>query len=189
MNRPTKALIGGLVGFALGWLAVHTARGQQPIQVIDEANAQQVMAQGQAAGHGTGWLKASTAKCKVSFSSQYQTIPRSQWPALVKAGQGTFLSDMIKAANLPVKNQDGLGYCWVYASVETVEVMRLMQGQPYVSLSPESVGGPINGWRNQGGNGLDALNQLNSVGCCADSFMDRANSLRHIIRSVYPGLV
>jgi hypothetical protein len=69
------------------------------------------------------------------------------------------------------------GNCWVYASTETVEVCRAIQGQPYVSLSPESVGGPLTGWRNEGGNGLDALQQLTTTGACANSFMDAANSL------------
>ena len=87
------------------------------------------------------------------------------------------MSDLIKAAKIPSKDQDGLGYCWVYASTATVETCRAIQGQAYVSLSPESVGGPLTGWRNQGGNGIDALDQLTKVGACANSFMDAPNSL------------
>lgn len=144
--------------------------------VITDQNAAQIIAQGARAGHGTGFIQGKT-KLKLKFTDQYPVIPRDQWPHLVKDGQGTFLSDLIKAVKIPAKDQDGLGYCWVYASTELVEVERAVQNQGYVSLSPESVGGPLTGWRNQGGDGIDALNQLTSAGCCANSFMDKANSL------------
>ena len=144
--------------------------------VIHDDNYQEIITQGSALGHATGYIPG-TAKLKASFSDTYTTIPRSQWAALVKQGAGTFLSDLIKAAKIPSKNQDGLNYCWAYASTATVEVERCIQGQPYIDLSPESVGGPIMNWRNVGGNGIDALDQLTKVGACASSFMDSANSL------------
>ena len=158
-------------------LSFTTAALAAPPLVISDRNAQQVMAQGKALGHGTGFVRGTT-KLKASFSGTFGDIPRSQWASLVQQGQGTFLSDLIKAANIPSKNQDGLNFCWAYASVETDETCRLVQGQPYVPLSPESVGGPITNWRNVGGDGLDALTQLSTVGCCANTFMDAPNSLR-----------
>jgi hypothetical protein len=146
------------------------------IHVINDDNYQTIVAEGIAAGRGTGWVPSDT-KPATKFTDSYTVIPRDQWKQLVKQGQGTFLSDLIKAAKIPAKDQDGLGYCWVYASTSTVETCRAIQGQPYVNLSPESVGGPINNWRNQGGNGIDALDQLSKVGACAMSFMDAPNSL------------
>jgi hypothetical protein len=157
-------------------LSFGVAAYADPPHVISDDNAAQVIAQAKALGHGTGYIPGKT-KLKASFRGTFGNIPRNQWAILVKQGQGTFLSDLIKAAGIPCKNQDGLGFCWVYASTETEETCRLIQGQPFVSLSPESVGGPINGWRNQGGNGIDALNQLTKVGACATIFMDRPNSL------------
>jgi len=106
-------------------------------------------------------------------------IPRTEWKDRITAGQGNWLSDFILSQNIPVKDQDGLGYCWVYASTTAVEIIRALQGLPYVELSPESVGGPITGWRNEGGYGGDAEKQLADVGACAESFMDTPNSLRH----------
>jgi hypothetical protein len=56
-------------------------------------------------------------------------------------------------------------------------VIRALQGQPLVVLSPESIAGPIKNWRNVGGWGQDALDQLMSVGACREDYMDSANSL------------
>lgn len=50
------------------------------------------------------------------------------------------------------KDQNGLGYCWVYSVTRAAELARLMAGDhEYKPLSPESVGGPINDYRNEGG--------------------------------------
>jgi hypothetical protein len=144
--------------------------------IINDDNAQTVAAEGVAAGRATGWMP-STTRLNSKFTDSYTVIPRAQWKQLVQQGQGTFLSDLIKAQQIPVKDQDGLGYCWVYASTETVEVCRAIQGQAYVDLSPESVGGPLTNWSNQGGDGIDALDQLTKVGACTSSFMDAPNSL------------
>jgi hypothetical protein len=106
-------------------------------------------------------------------------IPRGEWKDRINEGQGNFLSDFILASNIPVKDQDGLGYCWVYASTTAVEVVRALEGLPLAVLSPESVGGPITGWRNEGGYGEDACKQLADAGACLESFMDAPNSLSH----------
>jgi hypothetical protein len=61
--------------------------------------------------------------------------------------------------------------------VGAVEAIRALQGQPYIDLSAESVAGPVRNWRNQGGYGGEALEQLQNVGACLASFMDQPNSL------------
>lgn len=147
------------------------------LHVINDDNYQTIIAEGLAAGRATGFEAGPPMDPRFKFSNKYTIIPRKDWPALIKQGQGTFLSDLIKAAKIPSKDQDGLGYCWVYASTSTVETCRAIQGQHYVDLSPESVGGPVTGWRNQGGYGEQALDQLTKVGACEMSFMDRPNSL------------
>ena len=169
-------VIGGmLAGWLLGFVFVQAIKSAEPL-VISDQNAQEVMLKGQAAGPGTGYVPGPM-KLKAKFADSFEVIPRDQWKDLVKQGKGTFLSDLIKSAAIPATNQDGLGYCWVYASAQTVEVCRLIQGQPFVRLSPESIGGPITGWRNRGGYGIDALDQLTKVGACAAKYMDAPNSL------------
>ena len=142
--------------------------------VISDANWRQFV---NLPDHGTGYIKSTRPNTLPKFRSVYPLIPRSQWPALIKEGQGSFLSDVIKHAGVKVKNQGKLNYCWAFASTECVEAIRALQGQPYVELSPESVGGPVVSWRNVGGNGLDALDQLTKVGACAASFLDQPLSL------------
>ena len=142
------------------------------LHVIDETNWRQLVGV-----RATGYIKGTVPKGMATFRSVYPLIPRSQWSALIAQGKGTFLGDLMRKQGIPVKDQDGLGYCWVYASTECVEAVRALQGQPFVELSPESVGGPLTGWHNQGGNGLDALDQLTKAGACSVSFMDSANSL------------
>lgn len=146
------------------------------LHVISDDNAAQIIQDGISAGRATGYI-AGQPNLKASFSDTYTTIPRDQWKSLIEQGQGTFLSDLIKAYKIPSKDQDGLGYCWVYASTSCLETCRAIQNQPYVNLSPESAGGPVRNWRNQGGFGTEALKQLTNVGACAMSFMDKPNSL------------
>ena len=57
-------------------------------------------------------------------------IPRSQWTSLIRAGQGTFLSDLVKQRGIQAKNQNGLNYCWVYGSTRTAELWRILGGMP-----------------------------------------------------------
>jgi hypothetical protein len=144
--------------------------------VIGESNYKQFLS---VAGKSTGYIRGPPTQRGFSkFRSEYQIIPRSQWKTLVQQGKGTFLGDMLRAYKVPSKDQDGTNYCWAYASVSAYEAIRVLQGQPYVNLSPESVGGPIKNWRNNGGDGRDALVQLQKVGACRMDFMDETNSLR-----------
>lgn len=98
-------------------------------------------------------------------------IPESEWQARIeerKAKKRT-RRDQIEAAKLPAKNQARLNYCWVFSPVHCVEILRLMQNQPMISLSPVSVGGPLTGFRNVGGYGPDALKFIAEHGVCPSS--------------------
>jgi hypothetical protein len=140
---------------------------------IDDSNYRQFVGQ-----RATGYVKKSIKLYSLPrLEASFPVIPRSQWAQLVKEGQGTFLSDLAKAKHLPVYNQDGENYCWAFASTSVAHLVALAQGQPWPKLSAESVGGPVVSWRNVGGDGRDALQQLTDVGACAASFMDSANSL------------
>jgi hypothetical protein len=94
-------------------------------------------------------------------------ISESEWEPRIKEmeEQKSRVSDRINMAGLPCKNQEQTNYCWINAPVHTLEIMRVMQNQPMVILSPASAGGPIKGYRNVGGWGKEGLLRLISHGC------------------------
>lgn len=70
------------------------------------------------------------------------------------------LSDLINQAGLPCKNQQQTNFCWFNAPTHCVEIVRLVQNQPMVVLSPGYGAAQITGYRNVGGNGENALQFL-----------------------------
>lgn len=95
-------------------------------------------------------------------------IPRSEWQARIQEMEErkTRLSDLVEQAGLPCKDQNGTYYCWINAPVHCLEVMRVVQNQRMVILSPASAGGPIKNFRNNGGWGKEGLEYLVEHGCC-----------------------
>ncbi|MCK9459637.1 MAG: hypothetical protein M0R80_08365 [Proteobacteria bacterium] len=94
-----------------------------------------------------------------------RVIPRSEWPARLEA---------LKKANAGVMpliygkveghDQDGTNYCWANSAVCAGGNVKYIQGQsPYI-LSAASVGGPITGYRNQGGWPGDAVAFMEKTG-------------------------
>lgn len=94
-------------------------------------------------------------------------IPRSEWQARIQEMEErkTRISDQVDQAGLPCKDQNGTNYCWINAPVHLIEVMRVLQNQELVILSPASAGGPIKGYRNVGGWGKEGLEYLVQYGC------------------------
>jgi hypothetical protein len=104
-------------------------------------------------------------------------IPRSQWADMIRAGSGLAAFNALATNNIQAKDQNGLGYCWVYGSTRAVELRRVLEGLPQLDLSPESVGGPCTNWRNQGGYAGEAFTQIQNAGICESSYMDAPCSL------------
>lgn len=77
---------------------------------------------------------------------------------------GQRLSDLMRAGNIPCKNQASTNYCWINAPTYCVEVKRVLQGHAYVELSPASQGGPITNFRNVGGWGTAGLKGIAESG-------------------------
>jgi hypothetical protein len=86
-------------------------------------------------------------------------IPRSDWQAIIQEQeeQESRLIDICDRAGLKVKDQQQTSYCWVNGPTHCTEIVRLLQNQPMVSLSPASAGAQITGYRNEGGWGKTAL--------------------------------
>jgi hypothetical protein len=95
-------------------------------------------------------------------------IPESDWQGMIQEQEErkSRLSDIVNQAGLPCKDQNGTNYCWINAPVHCIEIMRLLQNQETVILSPASAGAPIKGFRNVGGWGLEGLRYLQDNGCC-----------------------
>ena len=160
-----------------------------PYLIIDDSNAHLFCSGAPAeAARATGAGSGPTRP--TPFAARGRWAPRSrasEWHDRIKAaapgapGQGTFLSDLVKQKGLAAKDQDGLGYCWVYGSTRAVEIQRAVQGLATLDLSPESVGGPCTHWRDTGGYASEAFDQLQNFGACESSYMNAPHSLRHLL--------
>lgn len=93
-------------------------------------------------------------------------IPRSEWQERIKEMEEkkTRLSDLMNQAGLPCKNQERTNYCWINAPTHCVEMVRVIQNQPMVILSPASVGGPMTNFQNVGGWGGPGLAYVGNKG-------------------------
>lgn len=114
-------------------------------------------------------------------------IPRSEWPDRIREMEATKtrLSDLILSTYSTGKpltslNQNGTNYCWINGVVTGMETMLLAMGQPFVRLSPASVGAPIKGYRNVGGWGQEGLAYIVAHGICTlDEWPANAISRQH----------
>lgn len=79
------------------------------------------------------------------------------------------LEHIADAMGVPVKNQQQTNFCWVNAPTHCVELLRAKQGQPYVELSPASVGAVITDFSNIGGYGPEAVAKIASDGLVSAS--------------------
>lgn len=89
-------------------------------------------------------------------------IPESEWEPRIKEMEErkTRLSDLVDQAGLPCKDQNGTNYCWINAPTHCMEILRVIQNQQFVILSPASVGCRIKNFRNNGGWGLEGLRYI-----------------------------
>jgi hypothetical protein len=86
-------------------------------------------------------------------------IPRSEWQERIKEKEErkTRLSDIADRAGLPCKDQSQTNYCWINAPTYALELIRILQNQPMVILSPASGGARIKQYQNVGGWGEEAI--------------------------------
>lgn len=116
-------------------------------------------------GMTTGYEPRDFEKYPLGFSSPKAEIPilsRDEWTDRIEEMERTEsrITDVIKATGIKIKDQNGTNYCWIFGVTFAVEVMRAMQGLPYVPLSPTSVGCLIKNFRNQGGWGIEGMEYI-----------------------------
>lgn len=109
---------------------------------------------------------ASPYEAALAFPSELM-IPESEWEPRIKEREErkARLSDLCDQAGLPCKDQNGTNYCWINAPVHCLEIMRVVQNQSMVILSPASAGAIIKNFRNVGGWGDEGLQHLEEHGC------------------------
>ena len=154
-----------------------------PYLIIDDANAH-LFCSGGPQARATGLPGLAAAGRSPRFSRPAAGRPDDPAEPMARPHPGrappgkarSFPTSSSKRAS-QAKDQNGLGYCWVYGSTRAVEVQRAVQGLATLDLSPESVGGPCTHWRNQGGYASEAFEQLQNFGACESSFMDAPHSL------------
>lgn len=93
-------------------------------------------------------------------------IPESEWEGLIQEQEErkSRVSDTITRFKIPHKNQQSTNFCWANGPCHAAELLRVIQGYPYMSLSPASVAAPLTNFRNQGGWGLNAVKRAKEIG-------------------------
>lgn len=87
-----------------------------------------------------------------------KVLPRSQWKPID-----------LSAYTSPVKDQDGVGACNAFATINAAEACRRMAGLPFVKLSTGYLYGSINGQQDRGSMLEDALDWMLQNGTCLAS--------------------
>jgi len=154
---------------------------QAPKRVIDETNAALIF--DPPPGKSKGYLPRIThprlaepgsAPDIKMFGDVMQVIPRQEWPARIKAFNDAWAwpsdyEDFGGSEDPRCRDQNGTNYCWANAPSGCVDTIRRIQGLPFVEVSAASIGGPITGYRNVGGWGIDAVEYLADHGGVASA--------------------
>lgn len=137
---------------------------------IDDNNAHEFMdVQVDGEWKGRGHIPRDYQKVpygSVAAPFDIPVIPRSEWDARRKQLEDSKsrISDVVKAVGMKSLDQGRTNFCWANGPVNCVRVIRCINNQPFVDLSPASVACPINGFRNEGGWGTEALKRIVSHG-------------------------
>ncbi len=98
--------------------------------------------------------------------SKIPSVPRGNWSARIRhlTDTGRRLSDLMKAAEVPVLNQSYLGYCHGFAPAGAAMALTAWMGAPTVKLSGSSIAAPVVGFQNRGAWIMDDLRQFAAHG-------------------------
>lgn len=103
----------------------------------------------------------------------FDLIPRVEWPSRIKDLEDAQADLHARSvlAGIKVKDQNGTNYCHANSPALALEIIRMMQGEVYIPLSPGSIGGPITNFRNEGAMIEDDLNQIVQFGAAPETFV------------------
>lgn len=108
-------------------------------------------------------------------------IPESEWIPRIREldeRKADLKTLAYQHGKVKIKNQRSLPYCWIFATTTALEVVRAVQGQRHVELSPASAGAWITGFRSRGGFGREAIEGLAKHGAAPVSLWPEASIAR-----------
>jgi len=138
----------------------------------DDSNCQQLIGDGEQieAGGETRLLSLrprvapyGTLEYATRFSERLSLIDEAEWPERIR-DLDRLQAWPIDHCTFPPYDQNGLPYCWVYAPCQAATICRLMQGLSLRIFAPESVGGPVTGYRKRGGWATEAVQFMSETG-------------------------
>lgn len=94
-----------------------------------------------------GGFRGTPFADKFSYLDDKEIKERCEFLVRTRASILHLMEDKI----VPVKDQNGHGYCWSYGAISCIEANRLVQGLPYVELSPHSVAAGYMKGKDRGG--------------------------------------
>lgn len=139
---------------------MHAFSLQPGEQIIDDASPMSaVNPAGFSCGYKGMFSSAASAAALAEAFPDELLIPENEWQARAEEmdQRKSKLSDIAIAGGVPVLNQLNTNYCWIFGPTGAYMLVRCIQGQPMVELSPASGGGPITNWKNVGGWGEQGL--------------------------------
>lgn len=107
---------------------------------------------------------------KYAAAPTFDVYPRNELSSRIK-DQGSTLRQISKQAGIQSKNQAQTNYCHANSPALAVEILRAVQGEAHVVLSPGSIGGPVTGYRNDGAAIEDDLRQIVEFGIATVDFV------------------
>ena len=139
------------------------------IPIIDPTNAHLYAEESADGGFSRGYVERDYHRFGEGFyAPRYSgpVFPRSQWDDLIKMHDENQSSPdhwRIKAG-VPVLDQNGLGYCWIYGVAGAMMTGYAQTGISVPHLSATSAGAQGKNWRNEGGWAGEAIEYIARFG-------------------------
>lgn len=153
--------------------------------LYDESNYRELLVGGLAGTRPRGEHPRYSAYGSIPGTVRFEDampakIARGEWPQRI-AEMDRFKGWATNRFTWAPRNQRQTNFCWGNGPCTAAEIAANVQGMPFVEWSAASVCCPINGWRNAGGWGLDAVEYLVSDGACAGSIWPNAAISRNYV--------
>lgn len=108
--------------------------------------------------------------CGFAAIRPFKTYSKAELIELIKLREAekSGLKDILTNNGVKCKDQDGIPYCWIYATTHTVEISYSIQGDGYIPLSATAAGTMITNGVSRGGYGAEAIDFLSKHGTCRE---------------------